>query len=158
MIRKCLNSEMNIICEIINDASIAYKNHIPTDRWKEPYMPISELKHEISQGIIFYCYEEKGEILGVMGIQDVLDVTLIRHAYIRTSSRQKGIGSKLLQHLIENQEKRILIGTWKAATWAIDFYQKHGFHMTSEEEKNTLLKKYWNIPDRQVETSVVLSN
>ncbi len=158
MIRKCLDPETEIICEIINDASIAYKGQIPADRWKEPYMPLGELKHEISEGVVFYCYEEDGEILGVMGIQDVLDVKLIRHAYVRTKKRKGGIGTLLLRFLIDNQEKPILIGTWKDATWAIDFYIKNGFREVSEEEKNILLKKYWNIPDRQVVTSTVLTN
>lgn len=158
MIRKCLESETDVICEIINDASIAYKNQIPADRWKEPYMPMSELLHEIGQGVDFYCYEDDDRILGVMGIQNVQDVKLIRHAYVRTKSRKGGIGTQLLRFLVENQKKPILIGTWKAATWAIDFYRKNGFRLTSEEEKNVLLKKYWDIPERQVETSIVLTN
>jgi len=158
MIRKCKQSEIETISEIINDASIAYKGQIPADRWKEPYMPISELEHEISEGVVFYCYEEDGEILGVMGIQDMTEVNLIRHAYVRTNRRKGGIGTKLLQFLTDNPEKPILIGTWKDATWAIDFYLKNGFRLTTEEEKNQLLRKYWDIPDRQVETSVVLTN
>jgi len=158
MIRECLNSETHIIYDIINDASIAYKDQIPADRWKEPYMSMDELNHEISEGVTFYCYVEDEEIRGVMGIQDVQDVKLIRHAYVRTKKRKGGIGTQLLHFLTDNQEKRILIGTWKAATWAIDFYLKNGFSMVSEEEKNILLKKYWNIPERQVETSVVLTN
>ncbi|MBK5722675.1 GNAT family N-acetyltransferase [Dysgonomonas sp. Marseille-P4677] len=158
MIRKCTGSDLETIYEIINDASIAYKGHIPADRWKEPYMPMDELKHEISEGVVFYCLEEENEILGVMGIQYVLDVKLIRHAYVRTKKQKGGIGAQLLQHLTNNQEKPILIGTWKDAAWAIDFYLKNGLRQVSEEEKNALLKKYWNIPDRQVETSVVLTN
>lgn len=158
MIRKCLESEINVIHEIINDASIAYKNIIPADRWKEPYMSMDELRHEIVDGVVFYCYEEDGEIIGVMGIQDVQDVKLIRHAYVRTKKRKGGIGTKLLHFLTENQKKPILIGTWKDARWAIDFYLKNGFREVTEEEKNFLLKKYWNIPQRQVETSTVLTN
>lgn len=158
MIRKCLDSEIKIINEIINDASIAYKGHIPDDRWKEPYMPMDELLHEIKDGVVFYCYEENGTILGVMGIQDVKDVKLIRHAYVRTLKRKSGIGTQLLHFLTDNQDKPILIGTWKDAIWAIDFYLKNGFRQVSQEEKNILLKTYWNIPERQVETSVVLSN
>jgi len=158
MIRKCFEYESDIVCEIINDASVAYKDKIPADRWKEPYMPMNELLHEINQGVVFYCYEENNEILGVMGIQDVLDVKLIRHAYVRTRKRKGGIGTKLLHFLCNSQEKPILIGTWKDATWAIDFYLKNGFRLVSEEEKNILLKKYWDIPERQVETSVVLTN
>ena len=158
MIRKYTESDIEKIYEIINDASIAYKNHIPADRWKEPYMSMDELKHEIGEGIVFYCYQENDEILGVMGVQDVLDVKLIRHAYVRTKRRHGGIGTKLLHFLTDNQEKPILIGTWKDATWALDFYIKNGFRLVSEEEKNILLRKYWNIPDRQVETSVVFTN
>lgn len=158
MIRKCLDSEIEEICTIVNDAAIAYKGHIPADRWKEPYMPMAELRHEIEEGVVFYCYEEDEEILGVMGIQDVLDVKLIRHAYVRTQKRKGGIGTKLLRFLINEQEKPILIGTWKDAVWAIDFYLKNGFRMVSDEEKTRLLKKYWDIPERQVETSVVLTN
>lgn len=157
-IRKAKIDDFDTIYEIINDASIAYKGHIPADRWKEPYMTKDELKHELNEGVVFYCFEENGEILGVMGIQDVLDVKLIRHAYVRTNRRNEGIGTQLLRYLTDNQGKLILIGTWKAATWAIDFYLKNGFKQVSEEEKNVLLRKYWNIPDRQVETSVVLVN
>ena len=157
MIRKYTESDINTIHEIINDASVAYKGIIPADRWKEPYMPMDELKHEITDGVVFYCYEEDGEVIGVMGIQDVLDVKLIRHAYVRTRKRKGGIGTKLLHFLTENQEKQILIGTWKDAKWAIDFYLKNGFREVTEEEKNVLLKKYWNIPERQVETSTVLT-
>jgi len=158
MIRRCSEKEINVICEIINDASIAYKGIIPGDRWKEPYMPLEELQHEINEGVGFYCYEESGEIIGVMGIQDVKDVKLIRHAYVRTRKRKGGIGSELLRFLIKSQHKPILIGTWKDARWAIDFYLKNGFREVSEDEKNILLKKYWNIPERQVETSTVLTN
>ena len=158
MIRKCTDSDFGTIYEIINDASVAYKGHIPADRWKEPYMTEDELRHEINEGVVFYACETDGEILGVMGIQDVLDVKLIRHAYVRTTMRKGGIGTKLLRYLTAVQEKPVLIGTWKDAVWAIRFYLKNGFRMVSEEEKNILLKKYWDIPERQVETSVVLSN
>jgi len=158
MIRKCLESDIETIYHIINDASIAYKGHIPADRWKEPYMPLEELEHEIDEGVVFYCYEDNGEILGVMGIQDVQDVKLIRHAYVRTLRRKGGIGTRLLHYLTAEQNKPVLIGTWKDAVWAIDFYLKNGFRQVSEEEKNNLLRKYWDIPDRQVETSVVLIN
>lgn len=158
MIRKCTESDIKTIYEIINEASIAYKGHIPVDCWKEPYMRMDELKHEINKGVIFYCFEDGEDILGVMGVQDVLDVKLIRHAYVRTNKRKGGIGTRLLHFLTNDQEKPILIGTWKDAIWAIDFYLKNGFRQVSEDEKNILLQKYWNIPDRQVETSVVLIN
>lgn len=158
MIRKCTDSEVNVIYEIINDASIAYKGIIPADRWKEPYMPMNELKEQIQEGVIFYCFEEDNEIQGVMGIQDKGDVKLIRHAYVRTRNRKDGIGTQLLKYLQKSQSDPILIGTWADAQWAINFYLKNDFHLVNEEEKNVLLKKYWNVPERQIETSVVLAD
>ena len=150
--------DFDTIYEIINDASIAYKGIIPEDRWKEPYMSKNELEIQINEGVEFWNYEENNEILGVMGIQFKNDVTLIRHAYVRTKARQKGIGGKLLNHLIDMAKTPVLIGTWKDASWAIKFYQKHGFKLLLGEEKNKLLKTYWNIPQRQVETSIVLAS
>ncbi len=159
MIRKSNEkNDFNTIYEIINDASIAYKGIIPEDRWKEPYMSKNELETQINEGVQFWNYEVNNEILGVMGIQFKSDVTLIRHAYVRTSSRQKGIGGKLLNHLVKRAKNPVLIGTWKDATWAIRFYEKHGFRLLSDEEKNKLLKIYWTIPERQVETSIVLAS
>lgn len=157
MIRQCSNDDFEMIYEIINDAALAYKGIIPKDRWKEPYMSREELRHEIDEGVVFWGYEEDGKLKGVMGIQDVQDVTLIRHAYVRTAERNKGIGSKLMSHLRQMPDRPILIGTWADAVWAIRFYEKHGFRLVSTEEKNCLLKKYWRIPERQVETSVVLA-
>jgi N-acetylglutamate synthase-like GNAT family acetyltransferase len=157
MIRQCGTNDFETIYEIVNDAAVAYKGVIPADRWHEPYMPRGELQHEIDAGVRFWGYEVEGELVGVMGIQDVQDVTLIRHAYVRTTQRRKGIGGKLLSHLLTLTERPIMIGTWAAATWAIRFYEKHGFRLVTEEEKNRLLKKYWSIPERQVETSVVLA-
>lgn len=157
MIRQCNDDDFETIYEIINDAAVAYKGIIPEDRWKEPYMTREELRHEIDEGVIFWGYEEGGKLKGVMGIQDVQDVTLIRHAYVRTSERNKGIGSKLLSHLRCITDRPILIGTWADAVWAIRFYEKHGFRLVSTEQKNRLLRKYWRIPERQVETSVVLA-
>ena len=156
MIREGTDKDFEEIFTIINDAAIAYKGVIPPDRWHEPYMTREELQTEIEDGVRFSCYVYNDEIVGVMGIQDKVDVELIRHAYVRTKQRNKGIGTLLLQDLIRDTTKPILIGTWKAADWAIRFYEKHGFRVVDEEEKNRLLKKYWNIPDRQVETSVVL--
>jgi len=142
---------------IVNDAAIAYKGKIPTDRWKEPYMSAQELKEEIQSGIQFYGYTENGTSVGVMGIQPVNNVTLIRHGYTLTSHQRKGIGEKLLNHLLTlARNDKILVGTWENAPWAIKFYQKHGFVLLSREETNKLLKKYWNIPERQIETSIVL--
>jgi N-acetylglutamate synthase-like GNAT family acetyltransferase len=156
MIRNATNDYFEIIYEVINDAAIAYKGIIPDDRWHEPYMSKSELKDQINNGVVFYCYLENDEISGVMGIQNIKDVNLIRHAYVRTNKRQKGIGGLLLEHLIDKSDRPVLIGTWKDASWAIKFYSKHGFTQVSEVEKNILLPKYWNISERQIEASVVL--
>ena len=146
------------IYEIINDAAVAYKGIIPADRWHEPYMTREELQGQIDDGVEFWCFLEGDVVIGVMGIQDKGDVTLIRHAYVRTSQRQKGVGGQLLRHLGTLTTKPILIGTWADAVWAIDFYKKHGFRLVSFQEKEELLRKYWNIPLRQIETSVVLTN
>lgn len=156
MIRPCQKSEFEIMYDIINDAAQAYRGIIPADRWQEPYMSREELRHEISDGVVFWGYEEDGELLGIMGIQDVRDVTLMRHAYVRTERRNQGIGGKILCALQDKTTRPVLIGTWAAAVWAVRFYEKHGFRLVSPEEKDRLLKKYWSIPERQVETSVVL--
>jgi GNAT superfamily N-acetyltransferase len=158
MIRKCKNNDFEEIYSIINDAAMAYKGVIPHDRWKEPYMPREELRHEIDDGVVFYGYEEYGELIGVMGIQDVQDFTLIRHSYVRTAKRGQGIGGKLLSRLRRMTDRPVLIGTWADAVWAINFYKKHGFRLVTREEKDMLLKKYWSIPERQIDTSVVLAD
>jgi N-acetylglutamate synthase-like GNAT family acetyltransferase len=133
MIRKCDDSDFDTIYEIINEAAEVYKGIIPADRWKEPYMPRDELRHEIDADVQFWGYEEDGELLGVMGIQDVIDVTLIRHAYVRTAEQNKGIGGKLLLHLRTLTSRPILLGTWADATWAIRFYEKHGFRLVTPD-------------------------
>lgn len=158
MITKCNIENFKEIFEIINDGASAYKRVIPADRWHEPYMAEEELCIQIGQGVEFWCYKEDDEILGVMGIQEKGDVTLIRHAYVRSKKRNKGIGSKLLAHLAAIATTPLLIGTWADASWAIEFYQKHGFRLVSATERERLLRKYWSIPERQIETSVVLSN
>ena len=158
MITKYTVNDFTVICEIINDAASAYKGIIPPDRWHEPYMPKEELMIQIDQGVEFWCYTENEKIIGVMGIQDKADVVLIRHAYVRTAHRNKGIGGKLLAHLLSFTDRPVLIGTWANASWAIEFYQKHGFRLVATEEKNQLLAKYWIIPERQIETSVVLAS
>ena len=158
MIRKCEDSDFEAIYSIINDAATTYRGVIPADRWKEPYMPQEELRHEMENGVVFWGYEEKGELSGVMGIQDVEDVTLIRHAYVRTTRRGRGIGSALLSKLRELTDRPVLIGTWADAVWAVGFYEKHGFRLVTPEEKDRLLKTYWAIPERQIETSVVLAD
>jgi N-acetylglutamate synthase-like GNAT family acetyltransferase len=157
MIRQCANSDLAAICEIINDGAQAYKGIIPPDRWKEPYMTQDELRQEIAEGVIFWGHEEENRLVAVMGMQHVQDVTLIRHAYVRTASRNRGIGGKLLAHLRKQTTRSILIGTWADAVWAVRFYETHGFHRVPADEKTRLLKKYWSIPERQVETSVVLA-
>ena len=157
-IRSCKESEFEAMYAIINDAAEAYRGIIPTDRWQEPYMSKDELRHEINEGVVFWGYEENDELLGVMGIQDVQDVTLMRHAYVRTERRNQGIGGKLLSALRTQTARPVLIGTWAAAVWAVRFYEKYGFRLVTPEEKDRLLKKYWSIPERQVETSVVLAD
>jgi GNAT superfamily N-acetyltransferase len=157
MIRLCNDDDFEAVYAIINDAAEAYRGIIPEDRWHEPYMPREELRSEIDDGVVFWGYEENDKLIGVMGIQPVQDVTLIRHAYVRTVRRNQGIGGKLLSELRKKTRSPILIGTWAAAVWAVRFYEKHGFRPVSREEKNRLLKTYWSIPDRQVETSVVLA-
>ncbi len=158
MIRRCADRDFQTLDDIINDAAEAYKGVIPADRWHEPYMSKEELRSEIAHGVVFWGFEEEGELQGVMGLQEVQDVTLIRHAYVRTGRRRSGIGGELLRFLLGQTSKPALIGTWAAATWAVAFYEKHGFTRTTEREKNFLLKKYWAIPERQVETSVVLAD
>ena len=156
MIRPATIVDFEAIYTVINDAAAAYKGVIPEDRWHDPYMPRPELRREIEDGVSFSCYCENDLVLGVMGIQDKSDVLLIRHAYVLAASRNKGIGTRLLQSLTRNVERPFLIGTWKAATWAIRFYLKNGFHAVAEEEAPILLRKYWSIPQQQLESSVVL--
>ncbi len=158
MIRRCNESDFETIYEIINDAALAYRSVIPTDRWHEPYMSSGELSREISDGVIFWGAEQNGQLNGVMGIQDKADVMLIRHAYVRTDIQTQGIETLLLHHFVKSFEKPILIGTWADASWAIAFYQANGYQLVTPEEKTELLKKYWTIPDRQIETSVVLAD
>lgn len=158
MIRECTESDFTTMLQIINDAAQAYKGVIPNDCWNEPYMSSDELRIEIEDGVIFWGMEQDGQLIGIMGIQDKGVLTLIRHAYILTREQKLGIGTRLLQHLENITEKPILIGTWAAASWAISFYEKNGYTVVSAEEKNRLLQKYWSIPERQIETSVVLAN
>ena len=158
MIRECNESDIKAIFEIINNAALAYKGIIPDDRWHEPYMPVEEIRHAIKDGVVFWGFEQEGCLAGVMGIQDKGDVALIRHAYVLSRMRRQGIGEKLLRHLTGLIAKPILVGTWKDAPWAISFYRKNGFYLVSDEEKDRLLRKYWSIPERQIETSVVLAN
>lgn len=158
MIRLCGEQDQEAMYVIINDAARAYQGVIPGDRYHEPYMSREELGQEIANGVVFWGIEQDGELMGVMGIQDKGEVALIRHAYVTTARRQGGIGSTLLRHITSLAEKPILIGTWEAASWAISFYVKNGFALIPANEKRTLLQKYWDIPERQVETSVVLAS
>ena len=157
-IRRCNREDFEEIYEIINDAAQAYRGVIPSDCWKEPYMSREELRREMESGIEFWGYEEEGRLMGVMGIQHVQDVTLIRHSYVRTAKRRQGIGGKLLSHLRKQTIRPILIGTWADARWAIRFYEKHGFKLVPPEEKDRLLRRYWSIPERQIGASVVLGD
>jgi GNAT superfamily N-acetyltransferase len=157
MIHSLLPSDFDNILKVINDAAQAYKGIIPYDRSKEPYMSSTELKEEIEAGVRFFGWTEGGRLLGVTGIQAIKDTTLIRHAYVLPGWQRRGIGTRLLEYLLGLAETpEILVGTWTDATWAIRFYEKHGFKLTSSREKDRLLRTYWNIPDRQIETSVVL--
>jgi GNAT superfamily N-acetyltransferase len=157
-IRPCNEADFDHIHAIINDGARAYQGIIPADRWHEPYMSEAELHSEIAKGVEFSGFEQDNTLQGVMGIQHVLDVTLIRHAYTRTTSQKQGIGAKLLTHLRDQTTRPILIGTWTDASWAIGFYQRQGFTFVPPEQKAPLLKKYWTVPDRQIETSVVLAD
>ena len=141
---------------IVNAAAEAYRGVIPADRWHEPYMPLHELEGEIAAGVAFWGYEAGGALVAIMGIQPVGDVDLIRHAYVKPGSQRRGIGGTLLEYVAASPTRPILVGTWAAAEWAIVFYRRHGFELVSPELKSELLRTYWSIPDRQIETSVVL--
>ena len=156
MIRLCNEKDVGAMVEIINESARAYQAHIPKDCYHQPYMPKDELLSEIADGVTFYGYQDDDLLVAVMGIQDKGPVVLIRHAYTRTEQQGRGIGSRLLGHLLEMTKKPVLVGSWREATWAIRFYQKHGFRLVSPEEKDALLRAYWTISQRQVETSVVL--
>jgi GNAT superfamily N-acetyltransferase len=157
-IRPCRDDELAAILTIVNSAAEVYHGIIPADRWHEPYMASHELDAEIAAGVTFWGYEADGALVGIMGIQPVHDVDLIRHAYVSPGSQGHGVGSALLQHLAQANTRRMLVGTWAAADWAIRFYRRHGFEQVSPARKTALLKAYWTIPDRQIETSVVLAN
>jgi GNAT superfamily N-acetyltransferase len=155
-IRPCRDDERPAILAIVNAAAEAYRDVIPPDRWREPYMPAEELDEEIAAGVVFWGYEEDGELVAVMGIQDVGEVDLIRHAYVRPDRQRGGIGGKLMERLAATVTRPMLVGTWAAAEWAIAFYRRNGFELLPRDEGAALLKRYWSIPERQVETSVVL--
>ena len=157
-IRPCRDEEREAILAVINAAAEAYRGVIPADRWHEPYMPASDLRSEMESGVAFVAYEVEGAIAGVMGIQPVRNVDLIRHAYVLPERQGRGVGGALLAHLRARTARPILIGTWASATWAVDFYRRNGFRVVSHADKEHLLRKYWSIPARQIETSVVLAD
>ena len=157
-IRRCRDDDREAIFEIVNAAAEAYRGVIPADRWHEPYMPMEELDGELAAGVVFWGYEEDGALVGVMGIQDVGDVALIRHAYVVPGRQRGGVGGALLAHLMEAATRQVLVGTWADAEWAIRFYERHGFELATRERGAELLRTYWNIPERQIDTSVVLAS
>lgn len=144
------------ICAVINDAASVYRGVIPADRWHEPYMPVAELRAELAAGVKFSCFRRDGRVAAVMGLQPVADVALIRHAYTLTAQQGTGAGSRLLEHVRRQAERPVLVGTWKAATWAVRFYERRGFRLVDDEEKERLLRRYWSVPERQIAESVVL--
>ena len=141
----------------MNDGALAYRGVIPADRWHDPYMPLPEVRAEMAAGVEFFCVRRNGRVVGVMGLQNVADVALIRHAYTRTAEQGSGVGSLLLEHLKRQTDRGLLVGTWKAATWAVRFYERRGFRLVSDEEKVQLLRRYWTVSERQIEESVVLT-
>jgi N-acetylglutamate synthase-like GNAT family acetyltransferase len=157
-IRQSAGADFAEILAIINDAAHAYRGVIPADRWHEPYMSAGELEHEVADGVVFWIAEQNGEIAGVMGIQDKGEVALVRHAYVVPTTQRTGVGTQLLRHVEGLVDKPILIGTWAAASWAIDFYRRNGYGLVPSGEKDRLLRKYWSIPSRQIETSIVLAD
>jgi len=158
LIRPCRADEQEQIYTIVNEAAEAYRGAIPPDCWHEPYMPMEQLNSEIAAGVRFWGYESEGELIGVMGIQKVRDVDLIRHAYVVSNQQGRGVGSALIKHIQNLATRPMLVGTWADARWAIGFYERHGFRLVTPAEKEVLLRKYWSIPDRQIETSVVLAS
>jgi len=158
MIRICRDDERPAILAIVNAAAEAYRGVIPPDRWREPYMPAAELDAEIAAGVGFWGYASGDELVGVMGVQPVRDVDLIRHAYVAPAGQRRGVGGALLGHLLARRSRPVLVGTWAAAGWAIAFYERHGFALVGRERTGELLRAYWDIPERQVETSVVLAH
>lgn len=154
----CGDADAPEILAVVNDGAEAYRGVIPADRWHEPYMSASELAGEIAAGVGFWGVRADGGLIAVAGVQPVQDVTLIRHAYVRTAWRRRGIGSRLLGLLLDGIDGPVLVGTWAAATWAVRFYERHGFRLLGADEGRALLRRYWSIPERQTETSVVLAD
>jgi N-acetylglutamate synthase-like GNAT family acetyltransferase len=157
VIRRSADGDFEQIWDVINDGARAYEGVIPEDRWAEPYMSREKLRHEMEDGVGFWVFEDDGGLVGVMGVQQVEDATLIRHAYVRMGGQRRGIGGMLLAHLRGMKQGPVLIGTWADAGWAIRFYERHGFGVVEEVEKDRLLRRYWKVPERQIATSVVLA-
>ena len=157
MIRRCTEDDIPAMDAIINEAARAYQGVIPTDCWHDPYMSRSDLVAEIASGVEFWGWDDAGVLVGVMGLQNVRDIMLIRHAYVRSSHQSRGVGGALLTQLAGRSDTPLLVGTWAAASWAIRFYERHGFRLVGTEEKDRLLSTYWNISSRQRQTSVVLT-
>jgi GNAT superfamily N-acetyltransferase len=157
-IRLCDERDLAAMLAIVNDAAVAYRGVIPADRWHDPYMPEAELRSEIAAGVEFWGLETEQGLIGVMGVQPVRDVDLIRHAYVRSDSQRLGVGAALIEHLSRRTQRRMLVGTWAAASWAIAFYQRHAFELVAPPRASALLRTYWTIPERQIDTSVVLAN
>lgn len=158
LIRRSREADSPAILAIINAAAQAYRGVIPADRWHDPYMPPEELEKEIADGIAFWVAEEGGQLLAVMGMQDKGEVALVRHAYVAPAAQRKGLGTSLLRHVQGLTHKPVLIGTWADAAWAIDFYLRNGFTVVPKARKESLLRRYWSVPARQIETSVVLAD
>ena len=156
-IRPARPDDEDVILEIVNAAAEKYRGVIPADRWHDPYMGRDELRGEIAKGVAFSVCELDGEVVGAMGIQPVRNVDLVRHAYVRPDRQGSGIGRALMEHLKRGASRQVLVGTWAAATWAIQFYERNGFGLVDDDAKTLLLKTYWTIPERQIETSVVLA-
>ena len=158
LLRKSVEADLAAILAIVNDAAQAYREVIPVDRWRDPYMSTDELEKEIAGGVVFWVAEQEGRLSGVMGIQDKGDVALVRHAYVAPTTQRKGVGTRLLRHVEGLVDKPILIGTWASASWAIEFYRRNRFTVVPNSDKDRLLRTYWSIPARQIETSVVLAD
>ncbi|HXV33446.1 MAG TPA: GNAT family N-acetyltransferase [Gaiellaceae bacterium] len=156
-IRRCDDGDLEAILAVVNAAAGAYRGVIPADRWREPYMEREELEAGIAGGVVFWGWEDGGELVGVMGIQPLADVDLIRHAYVAPERQGRGVGGELIAHLQRLTDRQVLVGTWAAAEWAIRFYERHGFELVTPEQRDRLLRTYWTIPERQIETSVVLA-
>jgi N-acetylglutamate synthase-like GNAT family acetyltransferase len=158
LVRRMRESDLVAALTIVNDAARSYRGVIPADRWHEPYLSRDELEREIADGVIFWVADEDESLLGVMGLQDKGEVALVRHAYIAPTVQRRGVGTLLLRHVAALANKPVLIGTWADSSWAIEFYRRNGFTVVSNEQKDTLLRKYWAIPARQIDTSVVLAD